>query len=200
MLCNAVHLCVVCADLGAIVLTVGSPVCVAPHCAYKCCAPLCFCVLHAQSWERLFWLTEQLQLREEQRLAITAGCEVFKRLLDRVIEARQALLKQQAAQAGVRLPNGRSADLETEQQMVKQLQRLERQEQFLVIFATLFVVCVLDVVQLARATVLVWPFVPHFHLLGTAMMKRKAAAAATAQQQGQQQQRQQPVQNRCRPG
>jgi hypothetical protein len=107
-----------------------------------CCAPLCVCVLHAQSWERLFWLTEQLQPREEQRLAITAGCEVFKRLLDRVIEARQVLLKQQAAQSGVRLPNGRSADLETEQQMVKQLQSLERQEQFLVIFAALFVACV----------------------------------------------------------
>jgi hypothetical protein len=143
--------------------------------------------------EAIVWLLERLQLREDQQLAITAGCEVFKRLLDRVLGARQALLKQQAAQAGMRLPNGRSADLETEEQMVKQLQMLERKEQFLVLCAALFVACVLDVVQLARAMVLVWPFIPHFHLLGPAMMKRKAAAAAAAQQQRQQQQ--QPLQN-----
>jgi hypothetical protein len=95
--------------------------------------------------EAIVWLLERLQLREDQQLAITAGCEVFKRLLDRVLGARQALLKQQAAQAGMRLPNGRSADLETEEQMVKQLQMLERKEQFLVLCAALFVACVLDV-------------------------------------------------------
>jgi hypothetical protein len=149
-------------------------------------------LLHAQTWERLFWLSERLQLREEQQLAITASCAVFKRLLDRVLEARQALLKQQAAQVGMRLPNGRSADLETEQQMAKQLQMLERKEQFLVLCAGLFVACVLDVVQLARAMVLVWPFIPHLYLLGPAMMKRKAAAAAAQQQR---QKQQQPLQN-----
>jgi hypothetical protein len=50
----------------------------------------------------------------EQQLAITAGWQVFKRLPDRVLKAQQALLQQQTAQAGMRLSNGRSADLETE--------------------------------------------------------------------------------------
>jgi hypothetical protein len=73
---------------------------------------------------------------------------------------------------------------------------LERKEQFLVLCAALFVACVLDVVQLARAMVLVWPFIPHFHLLGPAMMKRKAAAAAAAAAQQQRNKpQQQPLQN-----
>lgn len=137
----------------------------------------------AQTWERVFWLTERLQLREDQQLAITAGCDIFKRLLEQVLAERQTLLAQQAAQIGVRLPNGRNADLETEQHMAKQLQVLARKEQFLVACAALFMGCVLDVMQLAKAIVLVWPFVPHFHLIGPAVVKRKAAAAAAAQQQ-----------------
>jgi hypothetical protein len=139
----------------------------------------------AQTWERVFWLTERLQLREDQQLAITAGCDIFKRLLDTVLAQRQALLAQQAAQTGVRLPNGRNADLQTEQDMAKQLQVLQRKEQFLVACSALFMGCVMDVMQLAKAIVLVWPFVPHFHLIGPAVVKRKAAATAASQQQQQ---------------
>lgn len=142
--------------------------------------------LSLQAWERIFWLMDRLQLREDQQLAIVAGCDVFKRLLDRVLADRQQLLQQQARQTDMRLPTGRCADLETEQQMARRLQVLARKEQFLVACAGLFMGCVLDVIQLAKAIVLPWPFVPHFAMLGPAVKKRKADAQQQAQLQQEQ--------------
>jgi hypothetical protein len=143
-----------------------------------------------QAWQRLHWLVDRLQLRADQKHSIIAGSSLFKHLVGQILAERQALLCQQGEQAGMRLPTGRAVDLQQQEQSAKRLQVLVRKELFLATCASAFIVGVLDVVQLAKSMVLMWPLVPQMMQIGPVLIEKAAAAAAEQQQQEQQQQQQ----------
>lgn len=75
--------------------------------------------LLVQAPKRHCWLVEKLQLTDKQRQVITADGHLFSRLLDGIRAERKQLLAQQEAQTQERLPSGRAADLQGQQDMAE---------------------------------------------------------------------------------
>lgn len=93
----------------------------------------------------------------------------------------------------MRLPTGRAVDLQQQEQSAKRLQVLVHKELFLATCASAFIVGMLDVVQLAKSVVLMWPLFPQMMQVGPVLIEKAMAeaAAAAAEQQHQQQARHQ---------
>jgi hypothetical protein len=129
-------------------------------------------------------LADKLELSQDQEVALIAGSELFKRLIDRVRAGRAQHLTRQQVQTSERLPTGRAVDLQRQADMADRLQVLVRKELLLQTMASGFVGSVLDVWQVAQAAVLSWPYCPHMGTFAGILGKQRA--------ERQQQQRQQP--------
>lgn len=133
------------------------------------------CMFSVQAWKRTCWIVDKLSFTDQQQHALVAGGNLFKRLLDTLRAERQLLSAQQGEQAQERLPTGRAVDLQGQQDSASRLQLLVKKERFLLTCASAYVCSVLDVVQVARCSVLTWPWTPHFGMLAAVLAARQAA-------------------------
>lgn len=125
-----------------------------------------------QAWQRTCWVLDQLQLSDSQQQMLIAGSHVFKRLVDKVLADRQILLVQQSKHVEERFLPSSSGDLQTQEDKAQLLQLMVRRERFLGLCSTVFCGGVLNVLQLARAMVLSWPFPPQVNLFGPILIQR----------------------------
>jgi hypothetical protein len=127
-------------------------------------------LLLLQAWQRMWDAVDQLELTEQQTSLISVGCDVFTRLMRGVMTERPELVAQQ--QELFRLDNGRSVDLQQQQACTERLQVTVRKERFISQCLGAYVAGICSVVQIARLSLLYYPYSPQIAVMGSVLTKK----------------------------
>lgn len=145
-----------------------------------------------QVWSRMYDAVGKLQLTEQQQQLIAKGVEMYTRLLQAVMEERVALTARQ--QQLLKVDNGRSIDIEQQQQCADRLNVVVRKERFLAQCLGTHVAGVCSVVQIAKLSLLTWPWSPQIAMFGKAVAKRVQERQEEREQRRQQRRQQRQLQ------
>lgn len=148
-------------------------------------SPLC----RHQVWARMYDAADLINLTEQQQQLIAIGCNMYTRLIQSVMEQRHALTARQ--QELLELSNGRSLDLQKQQQCADRLNVLVRKERFLHLCMAAHVASVCSVVQMAQLMLLMWP-----HVAQMGVFAKVVAKKVQEREQERELQRQQKLQQR----